>query len=415
MKKKVLKLLLFQFMTTAAFCQVYSGNIIGIPAGSFTMGNNNAPAMFNDQAPEHTVTIDSFGIGETEVSNAQYVTFLNEMAQQGNLFAEEGVPGDWSSDSVDIANGHSWNIMADSTLVGEWAGQVLIELSNIAGGGQDSLNRCWIEWDSSSNVYSVVSGYENWPATWVSWYGAMMYVDYYGLSLPTEAEWEYAARANQQLLYPTDDGMLSFGQANYGSFTPTSDPNFLPYPAPVGTLFPANPFGLYNMAGNVSEWCLDWYREDFYQTCIDSAYCCNPINEVEPDSMKVKVIRGGNHTYPDPFAMSSHRFDTPPFVTTDHMGFRVVRRATNTSITKVATSESLQVFPNPASGTIQIVLEKEGSIPLEVSIYNYWGQLVLSKSIMNNDTLLLSALSSGNYVVLVTAKSKTYRQKIVMQ
>ncbi|MBL4649583.1 MAG: SUMF1/EgtB/PvdO family nonheme iron enzyme [Aureispira sp.] len=415
MKTIFFKILILQLIATGVFSQVYSGNMLKIPGGSFIMGNNNAPSMFTDQSPEHTVSIDSFWMGETEVSNIQYVTFLNEMAQQGNLVVEVGVPGDWSSDSIDIANGHAWSIMGDSTLTGEWAGQVLIKLSDIAGGGQDSLNRCWIEWDSFSNIYTIMPGYENWPAAWVSWYGAMMYVDYYGLSLPTEAEREYAARANQQLLYPTDDGMLSFGQANYGSFMPTTDPNFLPYLSPVGALFFANPFGLYNMTGNVSEWCLDWYSEDFYQTSIDSGYCCNPINEVEPSNLKVKVLRGGNHTYPGPFAMSSHRFDTPPFVTTDHMGFRVVDRGMSTNVAKIYTSESLRIYPNPASETIQVILDNEDLVPLEIYLYNYWGQMVLSKSIINKGELMLNDLPSGNYVILVASEFRTYRQKIIIQ
>jgi len=317
-----LTLIVVFFLTTISFCQTYPGTMINISGGNFTMGNNNPPSMFDDQDPEHLVGIDDFEMGETEVSNAHYVIFLSDMVSLCNLMVEEGIPGDWASTPEEIANGHAWSIMADSTLVGEWAGEVLIKLSNIAGGGQHPLNRCWIELDTTSYTFSVVEGYENWPSSWVSWYGAMMYADYYGVTLPTEAEWEYAARAGQQLEYPTNDGNLSYSQANYG--TGFGGPSGETYLTHVGELYPPNPFGLYNMAGNVSEWCLDWYDADFYQTCVDSNYCCNPINDNVPENIEVKVLRGGNYTYPGIFAMSSHRFDTPPFVTTDHMGFRVV-------------------------------------------------------------------------------------------
>jgi len=319
--KRLLIFILFISSITISFCQTYPGTMIDIPGGTFTMGNNDPPPMFDDQDPEHLVTIDGFKMGETEIPNAYYVIFLNNMQSLGNLMIEEGIPGDWASDSTEIANGHAWSIMADSTLLDLWSGEVLIKLSNIAGGGQHPLNRCWIELDTTSYTFNVVEGYENWPASWVSWYGAMMYADYYGMTIPTEAEWEYAARAGLQLEYPTNDGNLSHSQANYGTW---GGPNGETYLTPVGELFPPNPFGLYNMAGNVSEWCLDWYDENFYQTSVDSGYCCNPINDNIPEDIEVKVLRGGNHTYPGVFAMSSHRFDTPPFVTTDHMGFRVV-------------------------------------------------------------------------------------------
>jgi formylglycine-generating enzyme required for sulfatase activity len=320
-------------------------------------------------------------MGDTEVSNAYYVIFLNDMNSLGNLLVEEGVPGDWSSDSTEIANGHAWSIIADSTLIGEWSGQVLIKLSNIAGGGQDTLNRCWIEWDSTSNVYSVVTGYENWPASWVNWYGAMMYADYYGVSLPTEAEWEYAARAGQQLEYPTNDGSLSYSQANYGSFGSTSNPNYLPYLSPVGEIFQPNPFGLFNMTGNVSEWCLDWYDVDFYQISVDSNYCCNPINNNVPVGIAVKVLRGGNYTYPGAFAMSSHRFDTPPFVTTDHMGFRVVIREQLDAKIETILPERFtlyQNYPNPFNPVTTLRYDLPENSLVNITIYDMLGREVIT-------------------------------------
>ena len=68
------------------------------------MGNNNPPFMFDDQDPEHLVGIDDFEMGETEVSNAYYVIFLNDMVSLGNLMVEEGIPGDWASTPEEIAN-----------------------------------------------------------------------------------------------------------------------------------------------------------------------------------------------------------------------------------------------------------------------------------------------------------------------
>ena len=375
--------IIFFFLLGEAICQTYPGIMINISGGTFTMGNNNPPFMFDDQDPEHLVTIDDFTLGETEVSNAYYVIFLNDMASLGNLMIEEGVPGDWSSDSTEIANGHAWSIMADSTLSGLWSGEVLIKLSDIAGGGQHPLNRCWIELDTTSYIFSVVEGYENWPASWVNWYGAMMYADYYGLSLPTEAEWEYAARAGQQLEYPTNDGNLSYSQANYG--TGFGGPSGETYLSPVGELFPPNPFGLYNMTGNVSEWCLDWYDANFYQTCVDNNYYLNPLNDNIPEDVEVKVLRGGSHTYPGPFAMSSHRFDTPPFVTTDHMGFRVALRMQQLNSKKEIQLPKIinldQNYPNPFNPitTLRYYLPEDGLV--NITIYDMMGRVV--KTLMN--------------------------------
>jgi len=376
--------LIFFFSISLSIGQTYPGTMISIIGGPFIMGNNNPPPMFDDQDPEHSVTIEDFQMGETEVTNADYVVFLNEMASLGYLFVEEGIPGDWSSDSIEISNGHAWSILADSALLGEWSGQVLIKLSNIAGGGQDSLNRCWIEWDSTSNIYSVVPGYEIWPVAWVNWYGAMMYADYYSVSLPTEAEWEYAARAGQQLEYPTNNGYLSHSQANYGSFGSTSDPNYLPYLSVVGELFQPNPFGLFNMTGNVSEWCLDWYDPDFYQISVDSNYCCNPINNNVPVGIAVKVLRGGNYTYPGAVAMSSHRFDTPPFVTTDHMGFRVVIREQLDAKIETIFPERFtlyQNYPNPFNPVTTLRYDLPKNSLVTIIIYDMMGREV--KTLIN--------------------------------
>jgi len=381
--------------------------MIDIPGGIFTMGNNSSPPMFDDQDPEHEVTIDDFKMSETEISNAQYLIFLNDLITLDYLIVEEGVPGDWSSDSTEIANGFAWSISADNSVSGLWSGEVLIKLSNIAGGGQNALNRCWIEWDSISNIFSIVPGYENWPASWVSWYGSMMYADYYGVSLPSEAEWEYAARAGEQLEYPTNDGNLSYSQANYG--TGFGGPSGETYLTPVGEMFLPNPYGLYNMTGNVSEWCLDWYDADFFQLCIDSNYCCNPINNNVPDSIEVKVLKGGSHTYPGPFAMSSHRFDTPPFVTTDHMGFRVVERTNTTGMVTPESLDKLQIYPNPTSNYLSITVEN--GINNDLKIYSIKGELIFLNNSQSTITVDVSKWKRGVYIIQNGGISK----KLILQ
>ena len=158
------------------------------------------------------------------------------------------------------------------------------------------------------------------------------------------------------------------------------------------------------MTGNVSEWCLDWYDADFFQLCIDSNYCCNPINNNVPDSIEVKVLKGGSHTYPGPFAMSSHRFDTPPFVTTDHMGFRVVERINVTGMVTPESLEKLQVYPNPTSNHLSITVEK--GLNNDLKIYSITGKLLFSNNNQGTITIDVSKWNRGVYIIQTGGISK---------
>ena len=102
-RKRTIPLILFISLVTISFSQTYPGTMVDVSGGTFIMGNNNQPPMSNDQDPEHSVTVDDFKMGDTEVSNSYYVVFLNEMASLGNLMVEEGVPGDWSRTPEEIA------------------------------------------------------------------------------------------------------------------------------------------------------------------------------------------------------------------------------------------------------------------------------------------------------------------------
>jgi formylglycine-generating enzyme required for sulfatase activity len=183
-----------------------------IPAGEFEMGSSDGES---DERPVHTVYLDAFYMDKYEVTNAQYARFLNDYGRNAD------------------AAGH--------------------ELLNI-----DS-EYCLIE--KVGSTYRPQSGYENHPVIEVSWYGAAAYAQFYGKRLPTEAEWEKAARGGLVgKKYPWGDeapeGKASFG----GDWRVGRRKRTL---KPVGSFAP-NGYGLYNMAGNVLEWCADEYEKGYY-------------------------------------------------------------------------------------------------------------------------------------------------------
>lgn len=152
----------------------------------------------------------------------------------------------------------------------------------------------------------MVAGHENWPVEWVTWYGSKACALYYGLDLPTESEWEYACRGGKQYKYGTDDGTLSTSKANYTGII---------HPVAVGS-YPNNPFGLFDMSGNVCEWCHDWYGT------YPSGNVNNPTGA---PSGSYRVMRGGGW-FLDGYCRSADRSYNPPDIGTISLGFRVVRR-----------------------------------------------------------------------------------------
>ena len=158
-----------------------------------------------------------------------------------------------------------------------------------------------------------------WPVNWVKWYGAYAFAQYYTASLPTEAQWECAARGGQQLEYPTNDGTLDLTKANYNGDTPgVYNPNG--HSATVGS-YPANPYGLYDMGGNVWEWCQDYYGESFY-----TGGAVNPINTSAGPNNK-RVRRGGSWNYHSATLRTYSRASDSENRGNNHFGFRIVKQA----------------------------------------------------------------------------------------
>jgi len=209
-----------------------------IPAGEFEMGSEDAEASEAEQ-PIHTVYVDAFYMDKYEVTNAEYAVFLNEMGKHRE-------------------RGRTWYDAGDA------AARIALF------GGR----------------YEVRVGYEIHPVTAVSWYGAMAYAVWAGKRLPTEAEWEYAARgglAGQK--YPWGNTIDS-SKANYNSNDTTS----------VGR-YAANGYELYDMVGNVWEWCLDAYERDFYaRSPRDNPFSDGIITDVINNFTNIntfRVLRGG--------------------------------------------------------------------------------------------------------------------------
>ena len=177
-----------------------------IPAGEFQMGSNDSQAD-DDEKPVHTVYLDAFYMDVYEVTNAQYKQFVDAKPE-------------WGKDRIPRSY-HDGNYL-----------------------------KLW-----NRNNYPPGKG--NHPVVYVSWYGAMAYAKWAGKRLPTEAEWEKAARGGLVgQKYPWGD-WINFSYANYGRNVDST--------TAVGSYAP-NGYGLYDMGGNVSEWCLDAYSSSFYAT-----------------------------------------------------------------------------------------------------------------------------------------------------
>jgi formylglycine-generating enzyme required for sulfatase activity len=238
--------------------------MVCVPAGEFTMGSSEKEidavlagcracqrAWFLGEQPQHRVFVDAFWIDRTEVTNAQFVAFLNAVGEL-DVSCEKGPCFDLKSEDTDS--------------------HILLR----------------------NGEYGVETGYGDHPVVEVAWPAANAYCRWAGASLPTEAEWEKAARGTDGRAYPWGNG---FGcrNGNFDDETRLGDyvvPGAMgcdgyPTTAPVGS-FPegASPYGALDMAGNVREWTADRYERDYYSHSPGR----NPRG---PGSGEYPVMRGG--------------------------------------------------------------------------------------------------------------------------
>jgi len=179
------------------------------------------------------------------------------------------------------------------------------------------------DWRHPGGPHTRIEGRNHYPVVHVSWFDAVAYCRWSNTCLPTEAQWEYAARGGlRDCNFPwgNDELIDSRYQANYRQHGAAIDSDGFARLSPVKTYGPSS-FGLYDMCGNVAEWCADWYAADYYTASPHE----NPTGP--PQGME-RVLRGGSWLSPEQFRTDHYvnaRSHYPPETTSDHIGFRVVR------------------------------------------------------------------------------------------
>lgn len=301
-----------------------------IQGGDFSMGTNDLNS-YPSERPAVLRKVDSFWMDETEVTNAQFATFVDAT---GYVTVAERVP-DWEDMKKTLPPGTP---KPDDSLM------VPGSLVFVAPDGAVSLNDIsqwwqWVpgaSWKHPEGPDSDIKGRENHPVVHIALEDAEAYAKWAGKRLPTEAEWEYAAKAGKNTRFPWGSELIPRGQfmANtfQGSFPHQNEAidGFMGT-SPVRSFAP-NDFGLYDMIGNVWELTADWFdaaaflREKAMAPPLDTAMskCFNPEN---PYAIE-KVIKGGSFLCADDYCINyrpSARRGQDVYSGTSNVGFRCVK------------------------------------------------------------------------------------------
>jgi formylglycine-generating enzyme required for sulfatase activity len=375
---------------------ISKSTMVFISGGEFEMGDHYGyvdSSHPGDETPIHTVSISPFYIGKTDVTVQQFCDYLNSALLESVIRIDSGL--------VYLASGKD----------------ILFQTRQA-----DQYSR--IGWDGSK--FSVLNDRGNHPVTSVMWYGAVAYCNWLskkdgyqvcynattwecdftknGYRLPTEAEWEFAARGgnyNPYLVYPYGND-LDKTKSNIPNSGDPFESGPLPQTTPVGfyngqlqnksdygwpgnqdtyqTSDGANGYGLYDMAGNVWQWCNDWYGQDYYAVSptVDPT---GPVSgTLMPDGKAYRVLRGGNwyngddgHSRVSNRDPAYYRGPQDPDHPYYHVGFRIIRRdgtATNTQ-TAIHTVglfiNDLRAWPGytllaPKHYTSTYLIDKEGHV-----------------------------------------------------
>ena len=307
----------------------YDG-MVQIPAGEFLMGASDDEGR-QDEYPQHKVKLNGFWMDATEVTNAQFEKFVKAT---GYVTTAEIKP-DWEEIKKQLPEGTpkpDESLLVASSLVFTPT-KTAVDLNDASKWWKWTTDASW---KHPEGPKSSIKGRENYPVVHISWDDATAYAKWAGKRLPTEAEWEFASRGgliDKKYSWGNEDPERGKPKANIwqGKF-PYLNTNLDKFvgAAPVKSFAP-NKYGLYDMAGNVWEWCSDWYTPEYYKELYSST-TNNPkgpsksYDPMEPTVPK-RVVRGGsflcNASYCKGYRVTA-RMKSSPDTGLNHTGFRCV-------------------------------------------------------------------------------------------
>lgn len=306
---------------------VKKDGMVFIPGGTLLMGGDNEQAG-EDEYPKHAVSIKPFWMDETEVTNAQFKRFVDETGYL--TIAEREI--DWDELVKNLPAGTEKPI--DSQL--QPGSLVFQNPDNVSLSMDPSTWWSWIPeacWHRPEGPGSDIDSRWEHPVVHIAWEDAVAYADWAGKRLPTEAEWEWAARGGlKNKIYPWGDQLVKDARpiANYYQglfpFENLVEDGYAGT-APVRS-FPPNGYGLYDMAGNVWEWCDDWYDHQYYNRRNNQIKGPETSRDPVMPHLKQKVIRGGSFLCSENYCSgyrNARRMRTSPDTGLNHTGFRCVK------------------------------------------------------------------------------------------
>lgn len=305
-------------------------DMVWIAGGEFTMGSDNEDSK-KDEKPPHRVKVDGFWLDATLVTNKQFQEFVDATAYVTTAEKAPTLEEIMSQVPPGTPPPPPELLVPASLVFKMTSGPVSLK-----------SNRAWWEWKKGANWKhplgpdSSIVGKEDHPVVQISWYDAVAYAEWAGKRLPTEAEWEFAAYGGQKdILYvwgnepfSEENPQVNIWQGEFPYKSTKSDLGTTPVKH-----FKANPYGLYDMAGNVWQWCSDLYHAAYYAEEAKKELSTNPkgseksFDPDEPYATK-HVHRGGSFlchkSYCKGYRITA-RMKTCPDTSLNHLGFRCAK------------------------------------------------------------------------------------------